>query len=83
MDNIHFKEINKKYILGVLSNNLTYFDSLIIKKILNRIAVDINLDKILNEKIYYRTIVDSLRIKTNGIENFPFDKIVGSQLQLK
>ena len=66
---------NTKFILGFISDNLSYFDSLNIKKILKEILNYINFGKKWDEKLFWERIIDSLRIKSEGFENALLDRI--------
>lgn len=77
------KEYREKYILGVLSDNMSYFDSLNIKKILKQISVFINTDKQWNEELYYQKLVQLFRIKNEMFNHFTFDNMVDSHSAIK
>lgn len=74
---------NQQYILGVLSNNMSYFISLFIKKILKEISILIYLNETWIEKEYYQKLRNSFEIENNEKNDFNFNNFINSQSYIK
>ncbi len=77
------REKDQKYILGVFSDNMSYFDSLNIKKIIREISVYINIDKKWNNDLYYQKLMNLFKMKSNLMDNLNYVNIIDSHSALK
>ena len=74
---------SKDNILGFVSNDLSYFDFLRIKKILREIISLIDFNKNWDEISYWKKIKNIMTIKSKNLELDPLKGIINSQLLIK